>query len=331
MASGSRSAASVRPAGSGERERVAFEQAVARGRYSEPWLTKALGYALASDAEAAGSFARVIVSALDPARRSTPSELLSTPEAPFTGGLVGQRERLADLFLRDESRTYGLLIEAKLGASCSWKQIPDYLRMRPSRLGLREDANVEVVVLAARSLALPASRARARWLGCATWQEVVDDLEGIEFADQERALRWHQLLARYRHARGFGTPRRVHLPPASTLDSSVVQIVAAATTASMGSLRVRAVPWNPKSQAVVRKRPTGASMCIQIVKPGHHSAYADIHLDHPAGAKGSVRIVRWRGKQAEELTCFVVPKNAVRARDSVASEIARLIRDAYLP
>ena len=94
---------------------------------------------------------------------------------------------------------------------------------------------------------------------------------------------------------------------------------------------MRAVPWNPKSQAVVRKRPTGASMCIQIVKPGRHSTYADIHLDHPAGAKGSVRIVRWRGKQDETLSCSVVPKNAARAQDCVASEIARLVRDGHLP
>jgi hypothetical protein len=250
-----------------EHERRAFENATVRGRYSERWLTKAIGYTLAADELAAGSFAREIVLALEPERKPPPARLLSIPEARFEGGLAGQRNRFADLFFRDTKGTYGLLIEAKLGASASWKQIPDYVKVRSSQLGLRGDAQLEVAVLAARSLALPAGRARARWLGCATWQEIVDDLERIEFADEDRAKRWQVLLKRYRHPRGFGTPRRVNLPPASILDSSVVQIVAVAGEASMGRSRVRAVPWSPKGQSVVRKRPTGAAMCIEIYAP----------------------------------------------------------------
>ena len=324
-------AAPTQLGGSAARELIAFEKAAVRGGYSEPWLTKAIGYALAADKTAAGSFARVIVGALEPMREPPPSRLLSLPEAPFQGGFVGQRNRLADLFLQDANGGYGLLIEAKLGSSCSWKQIPDYLMLRPSRLGLRNDAKLEVAVLGARALAVPADRARARWLGCATWQEIVDDLEAVEFADAERALRWRELLRRYRHPRGFGTPRRVNLPPTSALDSSVVQIVAAARKATNGKLRVRAVPWNPNSQAVVRKRPTGASMCIAIGGPLRRPTYAEIHLDHPAGAKGSVRVVRWRGKRRDELAQFGVPKNALRARDCITTEMVRLVRDGHLP
>lgn len=230
-----------------DRELLAHQNASARGRYSEAWLTKALGYALAADPAAAGSFARTLILALEPLHEPPPARLLSSPEEPFRGGLVGQRNRLADLYLHSKDGKYGLLIEAKLGASCSYKQIPDYLRLRPSRIGLADDARLEVAVLAARSLALPASRPRARWLGCATWQEIVDELEAIPFDDADRALRWRTLPERYRHPRGFGTPRKINLPAASALDSSVIAIVAAAREASNGTLRVRPVPWNPSA------------------------------------------------------------------------------------
>jgi hypothetical protein len=286
---------------------------------------------LAADELAAGSFAREIVLALDPDRKPPPGRLLSIPEAPFEGGVAGQRNRFADLFFRDTEGTYGLLIEAKLGASASWKQIPDYVKVCSSQLGLRDDAQLEVAVLAARALALPAGRARARWLGCATWQEIVDKLERIEFADEDRAKRWQVLLKRYRHPRGFGTPRRVNLPPASILDSSVVQIVAAAREASMERSRVRAVPWSPKGQSVVRKRPTGAAMCIEIYAPRRRSTYAEIYLDHPDRAGASVRILRYRGEHHEELARVVVPKNALRARDRIATEVAPLVHDGHLP
>jgi hypothetical protein len=141
---------------------------------------------------------REIVLTLEPNRKPPSVRLLSIPEQPFPGGVVDQRGWFADLFFRDAKRTYGLLIEAKLGARATWKQIPDYVKVRSSRLELRDDAQSR----GSRNrhsltLALPADRARARWLGCATWQEVVDELEGIEFADDERAKRWQELLRCY--------------------------------------------------------------------------------------------------------------------------------------
>lgn len=318
----------------GDREFDAYEKAFDRGRYSESWLTKAVGYALAADEYAAGSFARTLVLTLEPMRVAPPARLRSTPEEPFRGGMAGQRSRRADLFLRSADGSYGLLIEAKRGAGCSWQQIPDYVRLRPSRVGLRADAQLEVALLATRSLALPTSRSRAGWLGCATWQEIVDELEDIQFSDAARTARWRALLNRYRHVRGFGTRRRINLPPASTLDSSVVRVVAAAREASKGSVRARAVPWNatPTSQSVVRKRSSnGASMRIELSKTRRAATFVEVHLDHPADAKASVRIVRWRGKRPNELAHMAVPKNAVRCREIIADQITRLVQGNHVP
>lgn len=327
-------------AGNGEpfdadQEFAAYDNATARGRRSEPALTKAIGYALRADAAAAGSFARTLVCSLEPLRDRPPARLKATPEAPFMAGLVGQRNRLADLFLWSAEERYGLLIEAKLGASCSWKQIPDYLKLRARDLtGLPADAKLEVAVLASRSLALPASRQRAQWLGCATWVEILDELEEIQFSDADRADRWCRLLKHYRHDRGFGTTRGVNLPPANTLDSGVLVIVRAARTASKGTLRVRAVPWltRPSSQTVVRKRPSGASMCLELqARPGRRT-FVEIDLDHPAdGGRALARIVRWRGKRNDELNRFAVPKNAQRCREEIAAQVGRLVLEQQLP
>jgi hypothetical protein len=44
-----------------------------------------------------------------------------------------------------------------------------------------------------------------------------------------------------------------------------------------------------------------------------------------------VRIERWRGEQHEELVRVAVPKNAVRARERIAAEVARLVHEGHLP
>jgi hypothetical protein len=61
------------------------------------------------------------------------------------------------------------------------------------------------------------------------------------------------------------------------------------------------------------------------------STYAEIHLDHPDRAGASVRILRFRGKHHEELARVVVPKNALRARERIATEVAHLVQDGHLP
>ncbi|MCP9491614.1 MAG: hypothetical protein MSC31_17325 [Solirubrobacteraceae bacterium MAG38_C4-C5] len=314
------------------KEHDAFEQARRRGRYSETWLTAAMRYALAADERAAGCFAGLVVQTLEPVRMTAPPERLqsSPQEEGFRGGALRQRGRRADFLFRNADGTYGLMIEAKLGAVLSAKQLPDYLRLRPAELGLRPDAELEVAVLAARSLAVSTSRARANWLGCATWQEVVDALVEIPFEDGDRSLRWAKLLERYRHDRGFGTRRGVNLPPASALDSSVVRIVAAACEASNGALRIRALPWGPQSQLVVRKRARNASMCIQLKAPRSRPTDLLIHLEHPQNARPFVQLIR-PGRVPEELASFPVHKNADRCRQRIACEVARLVVERVLP
>src|SRR4051812_28277753 len=134
----------------------AHEEATARGRRSETWLTKSLAYMLAADERTAGSFAQTVVRALDPQCDLPPPRLLARPEERFYAGLARQRERRADLFLWSADGMYALLVEAKLGAACSFKQIPDYVRLRPKDLGgLAGGARIYVALLASRSLALP--------------------------------------------------------------------------------------------------------------------------------------------------------------------------------
>ena len=159
---------------------------------------------LAQDSGAAGEVARVIVGTI---RRSSgfrlpPRELNCLPEEEFASRF-NLRGRRADLVFYKEG-SYALVVEAKLLAPTSKKQVADYLNAPLKGFGqLEVPADRFYVALVANRAVepkLPKMAKRGRWLGAGTWPELFLGLESVTFASEERKLRWMALLSHYRTA-----------------------------------------------------------------------------------------------------------------------------------
>lgn len=282
---------------------------------------------LASDPAAAQQFASTVVSAADPTAASN-LPLGIKNEFRFTAGVAGRRGRRGDLLLHDEQGEYGLVIEAKLGTQCHYKQIADYLSCRTDGLGLRDNAKLDVVLVASRALAphlgSRRTRRRDRWRGCVTWIEVFDGLSKVTFADPDGTCAWKKLLKHYRHRAGFGTASSTYLPANATLNAGIGTIVAAMRSAGAPlGVEVWAEPFRPKSQLVVSGTQAKASARIAIAGRGLRNASVVVTFDR-SGPRGAAHY-EWTERGTRTAWSTTVPKARVDTTTAIAGELAQRV------